>query len=184
MNDYLVYSSESILRYYELMDQHISKLMKITDSIKIANILTDSTLAQISSTMGKFATSTEERSRTIELGNKLRQIGIGNSIKSYMENEPVIYGNLLIKKIIISLLNNDMITAKKIYNDLINDNVDENYGKWSMTFNSFQYILGSFNNRDKKILLTKTQMKKFIDDRIEKELSTYKFNKDLIIKIQ
>ena len=184
LNDYLVYSSESILRYYELMDQHISKLMKITDSIKIANILTDSTLAQISSTMGKFATSTEERSRTIELGNKLRQIGIGNSIKSYMENEPVIYGNLLIKKIIISLLNNDMITAKKIYNDLINDNVDENYGKWSMTFNSFQYILGSFNNRDKKILLTKTQMKKFIDDRIEKELSTYKFNKDLIIKIQ
>ena len=81
-------------------------------------------------------------------------------------------------------LNNDIIIAKKIYSDLINDNVDENYEKWSMTFDNFQYILGSFNNRDKNILLTKTQMKNFIDDRIKKELATYKFNKDLIVKIQ
>ena len=169
-----------MLKYYELMDLHISELIKITDSIKIANVLTDSTLSQISSTFGGDLSFDEKP----KFGSKLSQIGIGNTLKIYMENVPVIFGNLLIKKIIISLLNNDIIIAKKIYSDLINDNVDENYGKWSMTFDNFQYILGSFNNRDKNILLTKTQMKNFIDDRIKKELATYKFNKDLIVKIQ
>ena len=180
LNNYLVYSSEWMLKYYELMDLHISELIKITDSIKIANVLTDSTLSQISSTFGGDLSFDEKP----KFGSKLSQIGIGNTLKIYMENVPVIFGNLLIKKIIISLLNNDIIIAKKIYSDLINDNVDENYGKWSMTFDNFQYILGSFNNRDKNILLTKTQMKNFIDDRIKKELATYKFNKDLIVKIQ